>query len=111
MSSEPIKSAVSVPATILNILQESNGYISLGIQLAGVFVPLAKGLVQKIEGIGKGSVTIALSDLVLADQAELDKIAQTAGDDLTAINAELVRMGAPPLVAPAPPAGGPPITQ
>jgi hypothetical protein len=106
MSSNPIKPAGSTASTILTILQESNGYISLGIQLAGVFVPLAKALIQKIEGIGTGSVTITLSDLVLADQAELDKIAQAAGDDLAAINVELVRMGIPPLVVP--PADPPP---
>jgi hypothetical protein len=107
MSSNPIKPAGSTAATILTILQESNGYVSLGIQLAGVFVPLAKALIQKIEGIGTGNVTITFSDLVVVDQAELEKIAQTAGADLDAINAELVRMGHPGL----PGGSTPPITQ
>jgi hypothetical protein len=86
----------------LTILQESNGYISLGLQLAGVFVPLAKALIQKIEGIGTGNPTITFSDLVAADQAEIAAIVATADADLAAINAELVRLGLPPL--PNPPA-------
>jgi hypothetical protein len=102
MSTPPKSPAGSTASTILSILQESNGYISLGIQLAGVFVPLAKGLIQKIEGIGTGNVTIAFSDLVAADQAEIAKIIATAGTDLDAVNAELVRLGHPPL--PTPPA-------
>ena len=102
MSSTPQKPAGSTAATILTILQESNGYISLGIQLAGVFVPLAKGLIQKIEGIGAGNVTITFTDLVAHDQAEIAAIVATAGADLDAVNAELVRLGAPPL--PNPPA-------
>jgi hypothetical protein len=101
MSSNPIKPAGSTAAsTILTILEASNGYVSLGLQLAGVFVPLAKGLIQKIEGIGTGNVTIAFSDLVAADQDEIAKIVATAGADLDAINAELVRLGAPPLPKP-----------
>jgi hypothetical protein len=103
MSSNPIKPAASsTAASILTILQESNGYISLGIQLAGVFVPLAKALIQKIEGIGAGNVTITFTDLVAADQAEIAAIVSTANADLSAVNAELVRMGLPPL--PNPPA-------
>ena len=102
MSSTPQKPAGSTAATILTILQESNGYISLGLQLAGVFVPLAKGLIQKIEGIGAGNVTITFTDLVAHDQAEITGIVTTAGADLDAVNAELVRLGHPPL--PTPPA-------
>jgi hypothetical protein len=102
MSSTPNKPAGSTAASILTILQESNGYVSLGIQLAGVFVPLAKALIQKIEGIGTGNPTITFSDLVAADQAEIAAIVQTANADLAAVNAELVRLGVPPL--PNPPA-------
>jgi hypothetical protein len=103
MSSNPIKPAAgSTAASILTILQESNGYVSLGIQLAGVFVPLAKALIQKIEGIGSGNVTITFTDLVAADQTEIAAIVTTANADLAAVNAELVRMGLPPL--PNPPA-------
>jgi hypothetical protein len=100
MSSTPQKPAGSTAASILTILQESNGYVSLGIQLAGVFVPLAKALIQKIEGIGAGNATITLSDLEVADQAEIAAILTTANADLDAINAELVRLGHPPLPTP-----------
>jgi hypothetical protein len=102
MSTPPKSPAGSAASTILTILQESNGYISLGLQLAGVFVPLAKGLIQKIKGIGAGNVTITFTDLVAHDQAEIAGIVTTAGADLDAVNAELVRLGHPPL--PTPPA-------
>lgn len=104
MSSTPLKPAGSTAANILTILQESNGYISLGIQLAGVFVPLAKGLIQKIEGIGAGNVTITFTDLVAHDQDEIAAIVATANADLAAVNAELVRLGHPGLPSATPPA-------
>jgi len=105
MSTTPnVPTATTVAGSILSVLTASNGYVTLGIQLAGVFVPLVKGLIQKIEGIGAGNTTVTFSALVTADDAEIASIVQSADTDLAAINAELVRLGAPPLpvVAPAP---------
>lgn len=79
-------------STVLTVLQGAGGYITLGLQLAGVFVPIVKGLIAKIEGIGTGNVTIAFTDLVAADTAELDAITNLSTDDLTSINAELSRL-------------------
>jgi hypothetical protein len=95
---------------LLAVLFASNEYVTLGVTVAGVAIPLIKGLIAKIEGIGTGNVTIAFSDLVAADLAELDAIQALSTDDLTAVNAELARMGFPTLPAPPPP-GNPPITQ
>ena len=88
--------------TLLTILSASNEYVTLGVTVAGVAIPLIKGLIAKIEGIGTGNVTITFADLVTADLAELDAIQQLASDDLAAVNAELKRMGFPTLPA-APP--------
>jgi len=110
MSSTPNKPAGGAASTVLNILAASNEYVTLGIQVAGVLIPLGKALVQKIEGIGAGAVTITFSDLVAADTAELDAIQKLSEDDLAAVNAELTRIGLPALPAP-PSSGGGGITQ
>jgi hypothetical protein len=109
MTSNPTP-PLSTAGTLLTVLQNSGGYITLGIELAGVFVPLIKGLISKIEGIGTGNVTIAFTELLAADMKALDEIAQLSTEDLTAINAELTRVGAPTLPAPAP-TPPPPIVQ
>jgi hypothetical protein len=108
MTSNPTP-PLSTAGTLLTVLQNSGGYITLGLELAGVFVPLVKGLISKIEGIGTGNVTIAFTELLAADMKALDEIAQLSTEDLTAINAELTRVGAPTLPAPAPVT--PPIVQ
>jgi hypothetical protein len=102
MSTTPNPPSTSSGA-LLTVLQGAGGYVTLGLELAGVFVPLVKGLISKIEEIGTGSVTIAFTDLVAADMKALDEIAQLSTEDLTAINAELTRVGAPTLPAPAEP--------
>lgn len=108
MSSTPNKPAGSTASTVLSILAASNEYVTLGIQVAGVLIPLGKALVGKIKEIGTGSVTITFTDLIAADTAELDAIQKLSEDELAAVNAELTRIGLP--VLPAPPPTGP-ITQ
>ena len=95
--------AGSTTLGLLQTLAGANGYIALGIQVAGVLIPLGKALINKIEDIGKGAVTITFTDLIAADDAELAAIVQSSETDLAAINAELVKLGLPQL--PAPPAG------
>jgi hypothetical protein len=109
MTSNPTP-PLSTAGTLLTVLQNSGGYITLGLELAGVFVPIIKGLISKIEGIGTGNVTIAFTELLAGDMKALDEIAQLSMEDLTAINAELTRVGAPTLPAPAP-TPPPPIVQ
>jgi hypothetical protein len=103
MSSTPNKPAGTTLTTILTILEGSNGYVQLAVTVAGVLIPLGKALIQKIEGIGTGSITITFSDLITADNTELDAIAKLSTDELTAINAELTRLGLPTLTVPLPP--------
>lgn len=111
MSSTPNKPAVGSAGTgaaFLSALQESSGYVTLAIQVAGVLVPLGKALIGKIKSIGQGAVTIEFDALETQDLAELDAINQLSIDELAAVNAELTRIGLPTL--PAPPSPGP-ITQ
>jgi hypothetical protein len=104
MSSTPKPPAgspiASGAATLLNILAASNGYVTLGIQVAGVLVPLGKALIGKIKSIGAGAVTITFTDLVAADTAELDAISKLSTDELAVINTELAAMGLPTLPEP-----------
>jgi len=102
--------ADSALATLLKILEASNTYVSLGVTIAGVAVPLIKGLIAKIEGIGTGNVSISFSDLVAQDSAELDAIVNLADDDLAAVNAELTRLGLPTLPTTSPAAPSAPAT-
>lgn len=95
--------------TVLTNLQDASGAIALAIQVGGVLVPVVKGLITKIEGIGTKTVTITFADLVTADLAELTAIQQLADADLAAINVELAKLGLPaivipPVTPPAPPA-------
>lgn len=91
-------------ATVLNALQSVNGYIALGLQIGNLVVPLAKGLISSIKKIGQGEENVSYEIVVLTDLAELDDITRLSTDDLSAINQELTRLGAPTLPMPeAPP--------
>jgi hypothetical protein len=96
---------MSTPNKVLAALADANGYISLGLQVGAIVIPLVKGLVKKIESIGAGQETVSYQVLLQVDASELDAIEALAVDDLTAINAELVARGIAPL--PLPPATPP----
>jgi hypothetical protein len=96
----PNQPASSKALGILQTLAGTNGYIALGIQVADLVIPLGKALIKDIKGIGQGAVTITFTDLVAADEAELAAIIQTSKADLDAVNAELAKLGLPPLSAP-----------
>ncbi len=101
MSSTPKQPIAGTPAgklsTALTALQQAGGYIGLAAQLAGIGIPLVKGLITKIEGIGTGNVTITFTEMVAADEAELQAVIDLADGDVQAVNAELARMGLPQL--------------
>jgi hypothetical protein len=86
---------------VLSILSETNGYVTLGIEAAGVVIPLIKGLVGEIRKIGGGTQTEQYQILITADLAELDDVAKLAMSDLLAINAEFARLGKPAVALPA----------
>lgn len=84
--------------TVLNGLAEANEYVTLGIEIYGEIVPLAKGLVKEIKQIGTGTDTVSYAVLIQTDTAELDDVKKLSTDDLEAINAELAKLGKPPIV-------------
>lgn len=95
MSSTPNQPAGSKALQFLQALQASNGYVALGISALGVIIPGVKAVISEIKTIGQGSVTITLTDLVAADEAELQKVIDNSEADRTAINVELAKLGLP----------------
>jgi hypothetical protein len=87
---------------LLSTLADANNLITLGVKLGGTLIPLATGVVKKIEQIGAGTATVTYQVLIQTDSAELDGVIQVADEDLAAINAELAKLGLP-AVQPLPP--------
>jgi len=99
------KTATPVPASgalsaILAGLGQTNMIVSLGLQVAGIVVPLAKGLVTEIKKISQGQTTVTYQIVVTTDEANLQAVDAISDADLSAINAELVRLGKSPLPVP-----------
>jgi hypothetical protein len=88
---------------VLGQLADANGYVTLGLAVAGELVPLGKALVQEVKQIATGATTETYQVLLQIDGAELDAIAQLSEDDLAAVNAELAKLGIPPVPSPIPP--------
>lgn len=102
---------MSTTKNILGALSDAGTIIGIGIPIAGDIIPLATGLVKEIRSIATGSTTVDYQILIQTDGAELDAIHKLAEDDLAAINAELAKLGQPPipaLPAPATPPATPP---
>lgn len=97
----------SAVSKVLGLLAESNGYVTLGIEAAGVIIPLIKGLVGEIRKIGGGTETESYQIVITADLAELDDVKKLASDDLAAINAELAKLGQAPVAIPSELQSGP----
>jgi len=111
MSTKPVapSPATGALSAILAGLGQTNMIVSLGLQVAGIVVPLAKGLVSQIKLISQGQTTVTYQVVVTTDENSLQQIDAISDADLAAINAELARLGKPPLPVPtsaAPPAAG-----
>lgn len=91
---------------ILGALSESSAVITLALEIGGELVPIFKGAINEIKQIAAGQDSVSYSVLIQGDQADLATVDSVAAADLVAINAELTRLGKPPL--PVPPAKQPP---
>jgi hypothetical protein len=92
---------MSTPKAVLSTLAGASGDITLAMNVAGVLIPLVKGVIKSIESIGAKQETVTYEVLLQTDGAALDAIDALAAADLAAINAELVRLGLQPVpVAP-----------
>lgn len=88
---------MATPNTVLSTLSETNEYVTLALEVAGVLVPLVKGAIKEIRMIGAQTETVSYEILLQADASELDAVDKLATDDLAAINAELAKRGLPPI--------------
>jgi hypothetical protein len=104
MSTE--KAAVT-PKSVLSALAGTSSTITLAVEIAGELIPLGKALVQEIKQIATGAPTVTYSVLLQMDGTELEAIDTLSAGDLTAINAELVKLGLPAIAGPTPPATPP----
>lgn len=95
---------MSTGKNVLSTLAGVESGVTLAIELGGQLVPLATGLVREIRQVATGAKTVSYQVLIETDSAELDAIDKLSTDDLTAINAELTRLGLPPVPVPPPPA-------
>lgn len=87
-------------SNILQGLADSNGgYVTLAIELAGALIPIGKAAVKEIKQIATGTETETYDVLLQVDGAELAKIAQLSESELAAVNAELAKLGLPPVPA------------
>ena len=98
--------APTTASTVLTALQTAGGWVTLGVEVAGVVIPLVKGLIAKIQQITLPQGDVSYQVLITADQNELAAVVTLAESDLAAINAKLAADGKPPLVVPAAPATG-----
>ena len=82
----------------LKSLESVNSEISLGIVIAGQLIPLVKGTYQAIRNLFAGTATeVDYAALQIATQAEILAAIQAAQIDLDIANAELVKLGLPPV--------------
>jgi hypothetical protein len=94
----------------LGALASANSYIEAGLVIAGVTVPLIKGLITDIKQMTSGGGTVTYEVVVQQDEASLQNTVTLSIADLEAINAELTRLKQTPVTvpsAPEPPAAPP----
>jgi hypothetical protein len=82
---------------VLGALGEANQYVTLAINIGGVLIPIVAGLVKEIKQITAGTETVSYQILLQTDAAELEAVDKLSQDDLAAINAELAKLGKPPI--------------
>lgn len=105
MSTNPVTPKLSA-SSVLSSLSQVGGEVGLAIQLGETLIPVGKALVTTIKNSLTGVETITYQLLITEDDATLATINAESAADIEAINAELVRQGAAPLVVPTEPPVG-----
>jgi hypothetical protein len=91
-------SANPTPASFLKSLSDINAEITIAITVAGQIIPVVKGAYQAIRNLFAGTATeVDYAALQISTQAEILAAIQAAGMDLDVANAELVKLGLPPV--------------
>jgi hypothetical protein len=96
------------PTNILATLASGSQALDLVITLGGELIPIGKWLFSEFKAT-KNAITgtMTYTAVVTADQAELATMLGEEHVNLGAINAELVRIGKPPLAVPVDPSAPP----
>lgn len=87
----------------LSALSLVNGELVLAVQVAGLLKPIIVGVVKQIKQAVSPTQEIEYTVVLTTGQDKLDAIIDLTGNDLDEINAELVRLGHPPLQKPGEP--------
>lgn len=87
----------------LSALSLVNGELVLAVQVAGLLKPIIVGVVKQIKQAVSPTQEIEYTVVLSTGQDKLDKIIDLIDTDLDEINAELVRLGHPPLQKPGEP--------
>jgi hypothetical protein len=90
----PAPTPTTTIASILQILQDAGGYVTLGVEVAGVVIPLVKAVVTDIKNAAEGGATETYTVLLTADAAALDAVDALALEQIEDINAYLGSIGA-----------------
>jgi hypothetical protein len=88
---------MSTGNNVLGALAAAEQVVTLGVNIGGALIPIGVGLVKEIKRIATGQDTVAYAVLIQMDSAELDTVDKLSTDDLAAINAELAKLGKPPI--------------
>lgn len=80
-------------ANLLGTLNSIGGYVTLATEIGEIAIPLVKGLITDIKGLGTKTITFTLD--VSQTMDELNAIAAVATTDEAQANAELDRLGKP----------------
>jgi hypothetical protein len=90
-------------SSALSGLATANGYVTLGLTVAGVAIPLVKGLITDIKQVSSSGGSVTYQVVLQADEASIANSVSVSVADLMAINAELTRLNTPTLqIPPAP---------
>lgn len=87
----------------LSTLEKVNGELVLAVQVAGLLKPIIVGVVKQIKQAVSPTQEIEYTVVLTTGQDKLDKIIDLTDVDLDEINAELTRLGHPPLQKPGEP--------
>lgn len=86
--------------SLISQLTSLDQLVALALQVGGTLAPLIVGIVKRIESVKTPTGDIEYTVVLSIGQDALNKAEASFEDTLASVNAELVRMGKPPLDIP-----------
>jgi len=84
---------------VLDAVQSVGSIVSLVLPAVGEGIVLVTGIIKEVKSLTNSEGTVEYTVVLAEGKAQLGASIQVSQDDLAAINAELVKMGKPPLSA------------